>query len=181
MLSRFHDPPPWFNEGFAGYYSSIRIFKKEAIVGKPPEGFAGILNEEKLLPITSLFGITHESPLYNDERNQRSLFYAESWLVVHYLWNNHLQEQLLNYLDLIRHKVGTAQAIQQAFKMTPTSFDRAIEKYLREGPRESRLPLASASEKVQLVVKPVPPLEAAVILADIHLHEHDYEERGISE
>jgi tetratricopeptide (TPR) repeat protein len=181
MLSRFHDPPPWFNEGFAGYYSSIRIFKKDAIVGKSPEGFAGVLNEEKLLPVTTLFGVTHESPLYNDERNQRSLFYAQSWLVVHYLWSNHLQEQLLNYFDLTRHNVGVADAIQQAFKMTPAVFDRAIEKYLRDGPRESRLPLLQGNEKVQVAVQPVARLEAAAILADIHLHEHDYEERGISE
>jgi Flp pilus assembly protein TadD len=36
-------------------------------------------------------------------------------------------------------------------------------------------------EKVRLTVKPVSQLEAAAMLADVHLHEHDYEEQGISE
>src|SRR5205807_3274935 len=149
--------------------------------GHLPDGFADILNTSRLLPVTTLFEVTHGSPLYNDERNQRSLFYAESWLVVHYLWNNHMQEQLFKYLDLTRHSVSTGNAIQQAFKMTPLEFDQAIEKYLREGPKESHLPLPQAIEKVRLTVSPVSQLEAAAILADVHLHEHDYEEQAIGE
>jgi tetratricopeptide (TPR) repeat protein len=181
MLSRFRDPPPWLSEGFAGYYSTMRIFKKEAIVGRPPEGFADILKNEKLLPIVTLFAATHESPLYNDEGRQRLLFYAESWLVVHYLWSNHLQEQLLLYFDLVQHNASFTEAIQQAFKMTPAAFDKAIENYLREGPRDSRLMLSGASEKAQLTVRPVPQIEAATALAEIHLHEPDHEEQGLSE
>src|SRR5258708_4310999 len=42
MLSGVRDSPAWFNEGFAGYYSSIKIFKKDAIVGHPPDGFADV-------------------------------------------------------------------------------------------------------------------------------------------
>jgi Flp pilus assembly protein TadD len=125
--------------------------------------------------------VTQGSPLYNDERNQRSLFYAESWLVVHYLWNSHMQGQMLKYLDLTRHSVPVADAIKQAFKMSPAEFDRAVEKYLREGPKVSHLPLPEPPEKVRLAVKLVAQLEAAAILADVHLHEHDYEEQGISE
>src|ERR1700694_4464712 len=181
MLSRFRDPPPWFNEGFAGYYSSIRIFDKEAVVGHPPDGFADVLAGERLLPVTTLFGVTHGSPLYNDERNHRTLFYAESWLVVHYLWSNHMQDQVQRYLDLTGHNMPTADAIKQAFKMTPGEFDRALEKYLREGAKDSRLPLPQALAKARPTVKPVSPLDAAAILADVHVHEHDYEERGISE
>jgi Flp pilus assembly protein TadD len=181
MLSGLRNSPAWFNEGFAGYYSSIKIFKKDAIVGHPPDGFADVLNNEKLLPVTTLFGVTQGSPLYNDERNQRSLFYAESWLVVHYLWNSHMQAQMLKYLDLTRHSVPVADAIKQAFKMSPAEFDRAVEKYLREGPKVSHLPLPEPPEKARLAVKLVAQLEAAAILADVHLHEHDYEEQGISE
>jgi Flp pilus assembly protein TadD len=181
MLSRFRDPPAWLSEGFAGYYSTIGIFKNVAIAGRPPDGFAEILKDEKLLPVTTLFTATHESPLYNDEGRQRSLFYAESWLVVHYLWNNHLQEQLLRYLDLVQHNASAAEAIQQAFKMTPAAFDKAIEKYLREGTRDSRLPLSAGNEKALLTVRPVPQTEASVVLAEIHLHEPGHEEQGISQ
>lgn len=181
LLSRFRDPPAWFSEGFAGYYSSIRIFKKEAMVGRHPAGFAEILNNEKLLPVSTLFRVTHNSPLYNDERGERSLFYAQSWLVIHYLWNNHLQHQVLKYLDLMQHNVPLAEAIQQAFAMTPAEFDQALERYRREGPKESVLTLSETTEKVQLAVHPVPQIEAAAIFAAIHLHEHDYEEQGIRE
>lgn len=181
LLSRFHGPPAWFNEGFAGYYSSIRIFKKEAFVGRAPDGFAEILNNERLLPVATLFGVTHDSPLYNDEHGERSLFYAQSWLVIHYLWNNHQQPQLLKYLDLVQHNAPVAEAIQQAFAMTPQEFDRALERYRREKPKESLLRLSETTEKVQLGVRSVTQLEAAATFADIHLHEHDYEEQGIRE
>ena len=166
LLSRFHSPPAWFNEGFAGYYSSIRIFKKEAIVGRYPEGFAEIVNNGKLLPISTLFRVTHDSPLYNDEQGERSLFYAESWLVIHYLWNNHLQPQVLKYLDLVEHNVPFAETIQQAFAMTPAEFDRAIERYRREGPKELRIKLSEATENVTLAVSLIPQIEAAVSLRD---------------
>ena len=181
MLSRFHDPPPWFNEGFAGYYSSIRIFNKWAVVGQPPEGFITVLANEKLLPVTILFSATHSSPLYNDQENHRSLFYAESWLAVHYLWSNHMQDQLHRYLDLTRHGLAPSDAIQQAFKMTPAEFDKALEQYWRAGVKDSHLPLPEAPEKARLTVKPVSLLEASAMLADVHLHETGYEEQGISE
>ncbi len=181
VLSRFRAPPAWFSEGFAGYYSSIRIFKTKAIVGRYPDGFAEILKNEKLLPVATLFRVTHDSPIYNDERGERSAFYAQSWLVVHYLWSSHLQPQVLKYLDLAQHNVPFAEAIQQAFAMTPAEFDRALERYRREGPKESILKLSETTEKVQLAVRPVDQLEAVAVFADIHLHEHDYEEQGIRE
>ncbi|HXB20200.1 MAG TPA: hypothetical protein VNV88_02405, partial [Candidatus Solibacter sp.] len=170
MLSRFRDPPPWFNEGFAGYYSSVKIFDRVAVVGHPPDGFTDALAGERLLPVTTLFSVTHGSPLYNDEKNHRSLFYAESWLVVHYLWSHRMQDQLHRYLDLIRHGIPTREAIMQAFRMTPEQFDKAIEKYWREGVKASRLSLPEALEKVRPAVKQVSRLDAAAILADVHLH-----------
>lgn len=181
LISRFRDPPAWFNEGFAGYFSSIRIFGKDAVLGRYPEGFAQILGNEKLLPISTLFRVTHDSPFYNDERGERSLFYAESWLVVHYLWSNHLEPQLLKYLGLVQHNVPFAEAIQNAFAMTPAEFDKTIERYRREGPKESRIKLPEVTEKVTLASRAVPQLEAAAVFAGIHLHEHDYEEQGIRE
>jgi Flp pilus assembly protein TadD len=97
------------------------------------------------------------------------------------MWNNHMQDQLLKYLDLARHKISVDEAIQRAFQMTPAEFDRAIEKYLRQGPQYSHLLLPEATEKLPLSVRPVPQLEAAATLADIHLHAPDYEKQAISE
>jgi len=180
LNSNFSDLPVWFSEGFAGYYSSIQIDRKQALIGRPPHGFLNILSEEKLLPVTTLFSVTQSSPFYN-ELNQRSLFYAESWLVVHYLWDSSRRGQLNKYLELVRQRMPVDEAIRQSFNMTPSDLDKEIDRYYRAGPKALRFSLSDVFEKGQFSISVVAPLEAAAMLADVHLHQHDYEEQGVRE
>ena len=43
-----------------------------------------MLRGKKLLPLATLFEINRTSPYYN-EREKSSIFYAESWALIHYL------------------------------------------------------------------------------------------------
>src|SRR6266446_4930736 len=79
LNSNFPRAQLWFDEGFAEYFSTIKITKTEVQVGLPPEYVAPTLSGG-LMPVEKFFALDRTSKDYN-EGNRRSLFYAQSWLM----------------------------------------------------------------------------------------------------
>ena len=77
--------PTWLNEGLAEYYSGYRLDTggKGAIVGRPLAHHV-LLLRERYMPLSELIAVDESSPLYN-EGSKRSIFYAESWALTHYV------------------------------------------------------------------------------------------------
>src|SRR5215469_6010926 len=69
---------PWFEEGFAEYFSTIEVDNKEARVGKPADSAYLILQQNNLMKITDLFHVRQSSATYNESGDHRTVFYAES-------------------------------------------------------------------------------------------------------
>ena len=80
----FRGLPVWLNEGLAEYFGNSTIHDKYVEIGKVPSVHLRTLQEGRLIPIETLFEADEQSPLYN-EQNHASMFYAESWVIVHYL------------------------------------------------------------------------------------------------
>ena len=80
------DLPPWLSEGLAEFYSTFLVSPDgtRATLGLPIASHVQLLNTTRLIPLNELLSVTHESPMYNEGR-RRSLFYAQSWALVHYL------------------------------------------------------------------------------------------------
>src|SRR5207237_1324438 len=77
--------PMWLKEGMADIYSTFEITGTQAIrIGKPLDLYLRLLYRGPFLPLRDLFAVSRESPEYN-ERDRQGVFYAESWLLVHYL------------------------------------------------------------------------------------------------
>src|SRR5438105_13525711 len=67
---------PWFDEGFAEYFSTIEVDEKHAKLGlEPPPGEWGILQQYSLLKVSDLFGVQHNSKAYT-EGDRRELLYG---------------------------------------------------------------------------------------------------------
>ena len=77
--------PTWMSEGLAEFYGSSQIAPggKSAQLGNIVQHHIWRLQKE-MLPLSTLAGIGHDSPFYN-ERDKSSVFYAESWALIHYL------------------------------------------------------------------------------------------------
>ena len=84
MHLNFTDLPLWLDEGFAEYLGNASLGDKEVRIGLVEPSHLYILQQNKLLPIETLLAVNHSSPYYNEE-NRASVFYAESWALVHYL------------------------------------------------------------------------------------------------
>lgn len=76
--------PLWLNEGLAEFYQNTDIHPDEVDLGQPNLGDLMYLRTHRLIPVATLVQITASSPYYHEER-QGTIFYAESWALVHYL------------------------------------------------------------------------------------------------
>lgn len=84
MNINVRDLPLWLNEGIAEFFGNSTIHDNYVEIGKIAPYHLQVLQEHKLIPIPALLQADHSSPYYN-ENNRASLFYAESWAIVHYL------------------------------------------------------------------------------------------------
>ncbi|HYE75633.1 MAG TPA: DUF1570 domain-containing protein, partial [Blastocatellia bacterium] len=78
--------PLWFTEGIAEVYETFNVTNgdKKIWLGSPQSHHVHRLRQTKFLPLEKLFAVDHKSPEYN-EQDRMSIFYAESWALVHYL------------------------------------------------------------------------------------------------
>jgi tetratricopeptide (TPR) repeat protein len=80
----YRDLPAWIDEGIAEFLGNTEIREESVQIGKIDSYHLQELHENKLIPIDTLLEVDHDSPYYN-EQNRTTLFYAESWVLVHYL------------------------------------------------------------------------------------------------
>ena len=136
--------PLWFNEGLAEYYSTFTIAGDQRVVmGRPIAGHVYRLRDNKMLPLRKLFEIDHQSAYYN-EGDKQSIFYAESWALMHYLIlgrDGERKPQLGKFLNLLSTGVAMEQAFQQAFAMTFESMENELRQYIQR----NRYPIFSES------------------------------------
>jgi tetratricopeptide (TPR) repeat protein len=175
---------PWFEEGFAVYFSSIEVDSKEARVGKIPDDDYKILQQVGMMKIADLFRVRQNSPTYNESGDHRTSFYAASGMLMHYIYDNQLFPKVSVYFDLVDNKhVPVEEAIQQAFGMSAEQFDKALRNYVSRG-RYRYYPIptpAGISSDKSYTILPLSPADGNAVLADIHLHSRDYQDRAIGE
>lgn len=168
--------PLWFNEGLAEYYSTFSITDDQKVMlGRAIGNHVFLLRESKMLPLRTLLDVDYKSPHYN-ERNKQSIFYAESWALMHYLIVGKAgrAEQLGNFIDLLNTKMSKEEAFQQAFQMT---FE-AMEKELREYVKKDRYNAIEGHFKRKLETDAemqsasVSEAEAQAYLGDLLLHSN---------
>lgn len=180
LHGNFPPLPLWFDEGFAEYFSTLRVIGKQAEFGTIPEYNARILGESTWMHVEDLFRVQHDSSTYNGG-DRRSIFYAESWLVVHYLMSNHRMADVSKYLQLaeVEH-VPVGEAIKRAFNVEPKQFDNLLRSYYNGTTKYFHAQIGEFDDG-PYVTRKLDDISAAAILADLHAHSRDYQERAVQE
>ena len=134
-------PPVWFNEGLAEYYQTIDVNGNGngATVGRLQNDHVLRLRSE-WLPLEAVLAVDHNSPLYN-ERDKASVFYAESWALVHYLLlgdNSAHMKQVAAFTSLLTSGVLPDAACQKALGLTLPQLEKKLRSYVAQ----DRLPMA---------------------------------------
>jgi tetratricopeptide (TPR) repeat protein len=171
MLLDGNYPPTqaWFDEGLAEYFSSIQLNNKTVDIGNdpelgnkyaedllgnisdvrhPPKSFTELLSGPLWLNMPDFLNMRLNSPEYH-EGTHHSLFYAQSWILVHYLITKQLLSQVGTYFGLVQiKKLPIEQAVQQAFGMNTDQLEKALKDYLH-----SLTPLFTAQDNADAAVQ----------------------------
>jgi tetratricopeptide (TPR) repeat protein len=173
----------WFDEGFAEYFSATQISNKEVAVGGAHEGHAYLLNNSSWMPLTDLFQVTPGSRVYNESGDHRSMFYAESWIVVHYIFDRQKLADTAKYFELVENqKMAPAEALRQAYGMDAAAMMKDVQNYYRSGHATLyRIPTAESLQPDGFPALKMQSIDAQAILADLHAHSQDYQAVAASE
>ena len=172
----FSNAPAWFNEGLAEYYSTFSITDDQKIgIGIALGRHVHLLRENKMLPLRTLFAVDHKSPYYN-EKSKMSIFYAQSWALMHYLivGKEGKLDKLAKFLDLIAANEPVETAFPKAFETTFEAMEKELKDYVKQdrynyikGHFEKKIELDTNTE-----AKPLTEAEAQAYLGDLLLHSH---------
>ncbi len=140
----------WFDEGLAEYFGSIRLDNRQVEIGGDPElpspvagdllqnqrdlrnpskSLTELLSGQVWLALPDLLTMKHDTSSYS-EATHHTLFYAQSWMMVHYLLHEKKLPETGTYFDLVENQhLPVEEAIQRAYGVTPTQFDQAVKDY----------------------------------------------------
>jgi tetratricopeptide (TPR) repeat protein len=224
-MLNFNYPPAqgWFDEGLAEYFSSIRVDNKEVEIGGDPElqpsakedlvgnqrdthpakSLTELLAAQVWLSLPDLFTMKHDPS--RNEGTRHSLYYAESWIVMHYLLHEKKLPETGAYFGLVLNQhVPVEDAIQQAYGMSSAQLEKAVKDYFhtqsglqaavddarktgidpqqssmaRSGQTE-RFPVPVGPEDSAITSKPFPEPDARALYAAVQLRIPERREFGL--
>jgi tetratricopeptide (TPR) repeat protein len=122
--------PLWFNEGMAEYYQTFEIADDINVkLGLTQPNHLYLLRESKLMPLDMLFNATSRQ-VHGTGGHSRSIFYAQSWALVHYLMQSRKSEALGDFLTLLVAGGTPQEAFEQAFKIPYKQMESDLKKYI---------------------------------------------------
>ena len=157
------DVPLWFNEGLAEYYATFEVTAggRQASLGRLHSQHVLRLREQ-WLALPALLSVRHDSPYYN-ERDKMSVFYAESWALVHYLLLGHegkYAKSTGTFVAELANRAAIDQACLKAFGITPAVLERELRRYV-EGERFFQQAVTFTTRIGAIDKVPAVPLEPA--------------------
>ncbi len=176
---KFGSVPLWLNEGLANYFQTIRLWDSHFSLGEWRPDYEQTLRQMGFIPLHVLADVEEDSPYYNrEERLQR--FYAQSWLLVHYLLHGEQgrhRKGLEVLLELLRDGVPQEQAFEQAVGVDYAEMEGRLRRYRGDHhASRSQGELHDVGSTVAVEVTPVSPALAQVYLADLWLNAGRVEE-----
>ena len=124
--------PAWVHEGLAEFYSTFAVTEdgKGGLLGRAIRPHYALLLRSTLLPLEQLLTVDHTSDLYN-EGQRRSIFYAQSWAMVHILLAGQPDraKEFGEYMRLTADGVASVDAWRQAFGSFDVNQD--VQHFLR--------------------------------------------------
>ena len=151
--------PAWFHEGLAEFYSTFEMtFDNRVRLGGVLPEHVLLLRERGLMPLATLVAVDWDSASYN-EGDKSSTFYAQSWLLVHYLLlgqHGKFAGQLAPFAGQLIDGASLQEACARALNSTPERLEEELRSYAAQDsflrqlvPLSTALkPLSGASSRV---------------------------------
>jgi tetratricopeptide (TPR) repeat protein len=222
MLLNCNYPPAqgWFDEGLTEYFSSIRVDNKQVAIGSDPELGASfgddlLQNQRELrtskslteflggqvwLSMADLFTMKHDASTYR-EGTHHTLFYAQSWMVMHYVLNQRKLPETGTYFDLVQNQhVAVEEAIAKAYGMSSAQFEQAVKDYFHSlralftaldaskqagvaanAAQVYQFPVPLGPDDMVISSQPLPETDARALAAEVKVRIPERRELGLKE
>ena len=209
----------WFDEGLAEYFGSIQIGKQVEMGGDPelapewhedifdqmrrdpktPQSLTQLLSSPVWLSMTDLFTMKHDGSGAR-EGLHNTLYYAQSWMVIHYLVNKNHMPETGTYFDLVlNQKVPVEKAMVQAFDLSPAQFEEAVKTYFKSlsglgialdqskkpvvdpvnNPQPVHFNVPFDADNLGAAVSSMPDAEARAVIGDIMLRVPEHHDQAV--
>lgn len=127
------DLAPWMAEGLAEFYSTFETQNsgRTAMLGGMIQDHLWRL-QQTVLPLATLVAVDHASPYYN-ERDKSSVFYAQSWALIHYLQlgaERRYSAKVAPFLAAIADGRPFATACAQVLGVSAEALDKELRNYV---------------------------------------------------
>jgi tetratricopeptide (TPR) repeat protein len=224
-LLNYNYPPAqgWFDEGLAEYFGAMRVDNKQVEIGADPElapewhedifetvrrdpnvpqSLTQLLSSPIWLSMVDLFSMKHDTS-GGHEGTHHTLYYAQSWMVIHYLINQNKMPETGTYFELVlNQKVPIDKAMVQAFDLSPAQMEEAVKAYFKSlsglgvaldqakaPPQQStpepnlpqpyHFPAILGPDDVALSVSAVPEPEARAMIGDVMARVPEHRDQAL--
>ncbi len=170
--------PLWLVEGLAEFYGNTRIQSDRVVVGAPSSSNLTELRQKPPLPLHTLFAVNASSPYYHEE-NKASIFYAESWVLAHYLMTRDWKENthcLRDFVDLLNRNVAPEEAARRSIGDLATLENELREYVGRFLFTAARMNTPPGIDPSAFQVQPVSEAESLAARADFMARDRHYQE-----
>jgi len=226
-LLSWNYPPaqPWFDEGLAEYFSSMHINGNQVEIGgdpelipsltedlvgnqqetHPPKSLTELLGAQVWLSLPDLFSMKHD-PSTRNQGTRHVLYYAQSWIVMHYLLHEKKLPETGTYFGLVLNQhVPVEEAIQKAYGMSAAQLEQAVKDYfhslgsltdavntarqtnvdpdrptatLNSG-QTDHFPVPVAAEDSSIIARPLPEADARALYAGLQVRIPERRDAGL--
>jgi hypothetical protein len=156
--------PTWYSEGFAEYFATVRIGSRRIDIGNFDAGRTGSLEALAWLPLERVLG----RGIGGLTLEQTQQYYAQAWLLTHYLYSTPERQQLLRrLLSAQRRTADPAAALQLAGGPTLAELTAELRRYYRAGSIQYRqMERASNATPPPVTVTSLPASTGDMILVE---------------
>jgi tetratricopeptide (TPR) repeat protein len=210
----------WFDEGLAEYFGSIQIGSKQVEMGgdpelapewhediydemrrdpKAPQSLTQLLSSPVWLSMVDLFTMKHDGS-GTREGTHNTLYYAQSWMVIHYLVNKNKMPETGTYFNLVlNQQVPVEKAMVEAFDLSASQMEEAVKTYFKSlsglgialdqakkpvadpvnPPQPIHLNVPFDADEFAVAVNSVPDAEARAVIGDIMARVPEHHDQAI--
>jgi Flp pilus assembly protein TadD len=142
----------------------------------------------------------HDTSIYQ-EGTHHTLFYAQSWMVMHYVLNQKKLPETGTYFDLVQNQhVPVEEAISKAYGMSSAQFEQAVKDYFHSlralftaldaskqpgvaahAAQVYQFPVPVGPDDMVISSKPLPDTDARALAADVKVRIPERRELGRKE
>src|SRR5262249_7322022 len=163
--------PTWLSEGLAEYFSSFEVTGggKKGRLGAAIASHARLLRERPLIPLETLLAVDQTSPFYV-ETDKKSLFYAESWALTHYLLRpGGRRSQFRQFINALAQGKPADLSFKQAFQTGYATVEQELKNYIGQGvyPTEEVTFARQLGIKAEMKTAPLSEAEVQAYLGDM--------------